>query len=206
MKASESAAKGKRTNYKKGLETRDKILTAAEECVSELGMHRASSREVVRRSGVTFGVIQHHFGTYEAVLLAVVERASARLNAQLADVEVADGAPRQRLEQVADIVWNYYRQPSYLSYLEIYLNLLRDPATSEATRTEIVKIDDDMDHMWERLIIRVLGKKATTAALQRLLFGTMRGLAVSRWLNDGRLDFKKERALFIEAMASQLDL
>jgi AcrR family transcriptional regulator len=198
--------KATRTNYKKGLETRDKILTAAEESVFELGLHRASSREVVRRSGVTFGVIQHHFGTYEAVLLAVVERAAARLSVELSNVEVEEGTARDRLDQVAEIVWEYYRQPYYLSYLEIYMNLLRDPATTETTRGEIIRVNDEIERMWERLIVRLMGRKGTTAALRRLLFGTMRGLAVSRWLNDGRLDFKEERALFIDAIAGQLGI
>lgn len=198
------AARSARTNYKKGLQTRDKIMTAAEETVFELGFHKASAREVVGRSGVTTGVIQHHFGTYEAVLLAVVERAAARLHDQLEAAEVLDGNPRDRLGRVVDIVWDYYRQPHYLSYLEIYLNLLRDPETSDATREAIVKVNDDIERMWEGLVARMMGRTGTPVAFRRLLFGAMRGLALSRQLNDGRPEFAGERELFVEAMAAHL--
>jgi len=41
--------------------------------------------------------------------------------------------------------------------------------------------------------------------MQRLLFGAMRGLAVSRWLNEGRLDFVEEREMFVEMLSAYID-
>ena len=205
LKGSSQTKATPRRTYRKGLTTRTSILDEAEQCVFELGFHRATSREVVKRSGVTFGVIQHHFGTYEAVLLAVVERAAARLRESLASAEISSGTTRERVAQVADIVWEYYRQPHYLSYLEIYLNLLRDPATSEATRLEIVRINNEIEELWADMMVRTLGPVGRSMTLRRLLFGTMRGLAVSRWLNEGRLDFSAEREMFVEAIAAYID-
>lgn len=195
----------RRTSYRKGLATRASIIDAAEQCIFELGFHRATSREVVKRSGVTFGVIQHHFGTYEAVLLSVVERAAARLREGLAAAEISTGTTQERIARVADIVWTYYQQPHYLSYLEIYLNLLRDPATTEATRNEIIKINNDIEALWVDLMVRNLGAAGKSTSLRRLLFGTMRGLAVSRWLHEGRLHFTSEREIFVEAIAAYID-
>src|SRR5690606_2660936 len=82
------AARRKGDGYKKGAETREKLISAAQDAIHELGFNRASSREVARRSGLTFGVIQHHFGSYEAVLVAVVTREGERLRTLLADAEI----------------------------------------------------------------------------------------------------------------------
>ena len=92
----------------KGAATRDRVIQSAEECIAELGFNRTSSLEVARRSGVTFGVIQYHFGTYEAVLIAVVERAAAGLSSMLENAVVSGPSTRQKVQSIADIVWSYY--------------------------------------------------------------------------------------------------
>lgn len=195
----------RRTNYRRGLETQALVLQAAEQTIISLGFNRASSREIVRRSGVTWGVIQHHFGSYEAVLLAVVQRALDLLRVTLSEVDIPDGDTETKVAHVADIVWDYYSRPHYLSYLEIYLNLLRDPATSEATRLELVKVNAEIETLWQDLTQRLFGHSRRFDSLQRLLFGTLRGLAVSRWLNEGRLNFEAERELFVRAISAYLD-
>ena len=60
---------------RKGEATRARVIEAARGCISELGYHGASSNEIARRAGITWGVIQYHFGTRESVLLAVVDHA-----------------------------------------------------------------------------------------------------------------------------------
>jgi AcrR family transcriptional regulator len=194
-----------RNPYRKGIATRNAIIDIAEECISELGLSRTSSREIVRRSGYTWGVIQHHFGTYDAVLLAVVERASLGLREMLSRVEVSDGATKVRVSAVVEVVWSYFQRAEYLSYLEIYLHLLRDPETSEQTRDAIRVFDVEVEKVWSAAMKRLFGPKIADAAFQRILFATMRGLAVSRWLNDGTPDFAKERRIFTEMLADFID-
>ena len=54
------------------LATRERVIAAAVDSILERGFYRASSNEIARRAGVTWGVIQHHFGTREALMLAVL--------------------------------------------------------------------------------------------------------------------------------------
>jgi TetR/AcrR family transcriptional regulator, regulator of cefoperazone and chloramphenicol sensitivity len=191
---------------RKGSATRAAILSAATESIAELGLSRTSSHVVVRRSGFTFGVIQHHFGTYNGLLLAVVEAASAGLRNLLSELKPDEGAStRDRVTAVADVVWDYFRRPEYLSYLEIYLHLLRDPDASDATREAIQAFDADVEQVWRSTVQRLFGEALGEAAFQRVLFGAMRGLAVSRWLNDGKPDFANERAIIADMLAKYVD-
>ncbi|HEY3737899.1 MAG TPA: TetR family transcriptional regulator [Jatrophihabitans sp.] len=191
-----------RANYAKGLATRSAIIAVASEAIAELGLSRTTSREVVRRSGFTWGVIQHHFGSYTALLLAVVDNASAGLRSVLAELDVEiDATAVQRVDAVAAVVWDYFRRPEYLGYLEIYLHLLRDPEASEVAREALRAFDVDAEAIWRATMQRLFGDVIAGAAFQRILFATMRGLAVSRWLNEGLLDFANERMIFIHMLA-----
>ena len=190
---------------RRGAATRATIIDVAEECVCDLGLSRTSSREILRRSGFTWGVIQHHYGTYNAVLLAVVERASTQLREMLAQVPLGVGTTAERVGSVVDVVWDYFRRREYLGYLEIYLHLLRDPEASEQTRQAIRAFDVDVEAVWGAAVGRLLGPAVADAAYQRVLFATMRGLAVSRWLNEGRPDFANERMIFTEMLADYID-
>jgi len=48
--------------------TRQKVLDAAIQTILEVGYYQASSNAIARRAGVTWGTLQHQFGTREALL------------------------------------------------------------------------------------------------------------------------------------------
>ena len=55
-------------------ETKERILDAAEQLLSERGYHGTTLREITKLSGVPVSLSYYHFGSKEDVLLAVVER------------------------------------------------------------------------------------------------------------------------------------
>ena len=72
---------GRRT-YEVGVESRRRILDAAEELIAERGFEKTSIVEISRRSGVSRGSIPWHFTNKDGILLAVVDRVTARYFAQ----------------------------------------------------------------------------------------------------------------------------
>ena len=193
------------TGYKKGAETRERLITAAQEAIHELGFNRASSREIARRSGLTFGVIQHHFGSYEAVLLAAVAREGDRLQEMLATAEITGDTPEEKLACVADLVWTFVSRPENLVYMEIHSNLMRDPETSAEALELLHGGTQRIEELWLALMRQAFDQQEPDPGLRRLLFATMRGLAISGWMNRGELTFERERAIFVEAMAPFFD-
>lgn len=195
---------GRRT-YRKGVVTRNKVIEAAQECITDLGFSRTTSGEVTKRSGTTFGVIQYHFGSFEAVLLAVVERAFVGLKTMLEAVQITGKTAEERMAEIVEVVWAYYERPEYVSFIEIYLNLVRDPETSSQTVESLKAIDQEIERLWQHLMGRVFSTIDEAFAIQRLLFGALRGMALSRQLNEGHLDFARERKLLAVMLSSYID-
>src|SRR3954453_16025856 len=74
-----------------------KVIDAAVNCILEEGFYRASSNQIARRAGVTWGVIQYHFGTREGLLLAVFKRSADQLLHTLEHATITGDSTRERL-------------------------------------------------------------------------------------------------------------
>jgi AcrR family transcriptional regulator len=176
---------GKRAKRNLDDSTPSKVIDAAIACILEEGFYRASSNEIARRAEVTWGVIQYHFGTREALLLAVLERAANELQRDLAATQLTGATLAERIDQLADFVWGYYARPEFLASLQVMLNLSHDPTTEQQTRAAM---DDNQIHVSEqlpRLLREVLGDTVPAdhpdaTRLSTFIFGALRGMAIDQ--------------------------
>jgi AcrR family transcriptional regulator len=198
--AGDDVRSGRRGPYRKGEATRAKVLDAARDCVAEVGFASTTMREIARRSGVTSGAIQHHFGSFEAMLLATVEAGVHEIVAAV-DVDALPDEPTgTRVERIIDLVWAHYERPEYLAFLDIYINLMRDPNTSERARRSLAASVQELEQLWYGLLDQTFGPVPAQRreVIRRMAFATLRGLAISRWFAAGQADFADERRLLAE--------
>lgn len=64
---------------KRGDDTRARIIDETVRCIIEEGFAAATAKHVAERAGVTWGVIQYHFGDRDGLLMSVVDEGVARL-------------------------------------------------------------------------------------------------------------------------------
>jgi TetR/AcrR family transcriptional regulator, regulator of cefoperazone and chloramphenicol sensitivity len=163
-----------------GATTPERVIEAAVECILAEGFYRASTNSIARRAGVTWGVIQHHFGTREALLLAVFEQAVARMDELFGAAEITGASVHERLEALADLVWSFYRQPQFLAYIQVALNLGQDPRTADRTLDALATLSRRMSAHLPRLREQVIGAREDGQDLFRFVFEMLRGAAVSQ--------------------------
>ena len=97
---------------RRGDETRAKIIDETVRCIVEEGFPAATAKHVAERAGVTWGVIQYHFGDRNGLLMAVVDDGVSRLVETLSGAEVGGLPLAERVSTVVDIAWDCYSSPT----------------------------------------------------------------------------------------------
>jgi AcrR family transcriptional regulator len=162
---------------------RAQILDAAIASILELGFYRASTNEIARRAGISWGSIQYHFGSREALLLAVLEELNRRYDATVSQARISGATIEERLRSLYDILAKHYGEATYLVRLQIILNLSHDPDTSADVADALDRQADIAGEDIRRLLRDALGPEAAPATMNAV-FNAIRGTALSRQISD----------------------
>jgi AcrR family transcriptional regulator len=163
---------------------RSRVIEAAVTCVLERGFYRASSNEIARAAGVTWGVIQHYFGTRESLMLAVLQEGSRRFEAIVEGAEINGETVEERIDQLIEVLSEHYGRPEYLVYLQILLNMEHDPRTSADVRKTMRDVAEQSNTNVRRLLKESLGSATSVPDLATTLFLAVRGFLFSQQLLD----------------------
>ncbi|MCU1484765.1 MAG: regulatory protein TetR [Actinomycetia bacterium] len=190
-----------------GEQTWRRVLDAAVGCILEVGYYQTSSNEIARRAGVTWGTIQHQFGTREGLLLEVLNDRWAALDRRMAEAEVPDGTLEERLASVLDVLASHYEQPEHLVQLQIILDLTRNPNTSSETRQAIAVHGAELSRAWQPLFDQALGEAASDPELVRYAFLALRGYLMGNVVSTNVADTADDtvvRGLLVRGVAEAL--
>ena len=115
--------------------TRESLINATVSLIKEGGFAAASSSRIAERAGMTWGAAQHHFGSKEDILDAILEMSYEKFIGTMTAPGLRGGTMTDRVGVFVDRMWTHYQSDLYLVALEILL------ATREAT--------DHADRAWE---------------------------------------------------------
>ncbi|HZR35606.1 MAG TPA: TetR/AcrR family transcriptional regulator [Nevskia sp.] len=115
--------------------TRESLINATISLIKEGGFAAASSSRIAERAGMTWGAAQHHFGSKEDILNAILALSYERFIETMAAPGLDQGSMEQRVGGFVDRMWTHYQSDWYRVSLEILL------ATREGT--------DHADRAWE---------------------------------------------------------
>jgi len=195
--------------------TRARVVDAAIACILDEGFYRASSNKIAKQAGVTWGVIQYHFGTREALLLAVHERGVDELDRCLVEAEIVGDTLEARLGSFVDALWAYYRRPEFLAYMQVMLNLSHDPTTADSTQAALKSVGVRVNERVPALVRAVVGADLSNAEIDRIgrfFYNVVRGLALDQELLEAMpvehstaAEFDAQRAELVRVLSRALD-
>jgi AcrR family transcriptional regulator len=160
---------------------RPQIIEAAIASILEVGYYRSSTNEIARRANVSWGALQYHFGTREALLLAIVKEIDRRFLDDVQNTELEGDTAETRIESLYRFIRRQYGSPTFLVRLQIVLNLQHDPDTSGAVKAELAEIAAQGVTPLRRLLRQAIGGKPNKANVDAL-FHALRGFAISQQL------------------------
>ena len=158
--------------------TRRKVLDAAVRSILESGYYHTSSNEIARRAGVTWGTLQHQFGSREGLLLAVLEESWKGLQEAVATAVIGGDTLEDRLAAVLTVLREHYGVPAQLAQIQILLDLTQNPTTSDETRQAALAHGRSLAQAWKPLFARALGEAAKEDDLVVFAFKSLRGYLV----------------------------
>ena len=175
------AAPTRRTHAERTARTRARILAAVVESLAEVGFQRTTSAEIARRSGVTWGAVQHHFGGKDGILLAVLEESFRRFAERLTRPPLGDAdAPlAARVSRFVDRAWQHFGSREYRSAVEILRN--------ESTTAWQQQLLEAWNGIWREYFPDSRLSRRRTVTLQHYTVAVLSGLAGTR-LIEGRAD------------------
>lgn len=101
--------------------TREKIIQAVVSLLKEGGISAASSSRIAQRAGITWGAAQHHFGSKEEILAAVLEISHEEFIELMSDASLRSGSLADRVDVFVERMWQHYQSDMYMAALEILL-------------------------------------------------------------------------------------
>ena len=176
-----------------GAATRARVLDAAVASILDKGYYRTSSNEIARRAGVTWGTLQHQFGSRELLLLEVLNQRWHDLQNEMATAEVSGTTLEARLHSVLEVLATHYGEPAQLASLQILLDLSRDPEVSKATKRAIDEHGTRLIEAWQPLFEQALGEAANDEILVRYAFATLRGYLTGDLIASNITDTSDDR-------------
>jgi AcrR family transcriptional regulator len=90
--------------------TRDRILDAAADVMTRLGLAKATTKEIARAAGCSEALLYKHFREKEEIFLGVLKNRLPNLTATLAVLpeKAGTGSVRERLIEVVDLAVRFY--------------------------------------------------------------------------------------------------
>ncbi len=101
--------------------------------------YRSSTNEIARRANVSWGALQYHFETGEALLLATVRDLDRRFLEDINAAHVEGETLEERITSLYEILGRFYDTPTLLVRVQIILNLQHDLETSADVSAEVTQ-------------------------------------------------------------------
>jgi AcrR family transcriptional regulator len=187
----------------RGDRTRDAIIEETVRCINEEGFATASANHIAERAGVTWGVIQYHFGDRNGLLSAVVSQGFQRFRNAIQSVLVPHGMSRQRVDAVVEAAWSAFSSPESRASLEILISARA--GQDQARIAELEHLARDMRELSSVLLEGGTDSGRRDAVVGELLWATLRGLVMAQMLTSRPIDSSRERALLVDLITGLLD-
>ena len=178
-RASARAARvSRRTQEERRETTRRKLLEAAANCIARFGFANSPLGVIAKHAGVTRGAVQHHFGTRNELLLAVVDEFGQQLIALSRNLTGRHAPLTARIDSICSRYWETFSSPHFLAVIQIWLGVQNEPRIYRSVLNRIRWFEVELDRQWIDLFSdSPMGEKGLRAA-RHVTLGTMRGLAL----------------------------
>ncbi len=157
--------------------TRVKVIQAAINSIYRDGFHAAHTNRIAQEAGVSWGVLQYHFGDKDSLLQAVIDHIFDDFATTLEATSLQGDDLQQRVKQLIDVVWALVSKKEYRVSIAILRNAGKDDASSIDGQRQLTRWAKRTSELWDGLFEGKIQESRQSEIARHLLFATLRGMA-----------------------------
>ncbi len=183
--------------------TRARVIKAAISSIYKEGFHAAHTNRIAEEAGVSWGVLQYHFGDKDGLLQAVLDHIFGDFLQHLSGTELSGDTLHERLDELIEAVWSQLSKKEYRVSVAILRNAGKDKGSTINGQKQVKNWAAQTSQLWDRLLAGDATNSAMSETARHLLFAGLRGLAdeINPRARVTRKDWAPERAALGEAIA-----
>jgi len=170
------------------------VIRAAAECLAEFGYAHATVTRIAGRAGLSWGGVQHHFRTKDAIIQAVLEQALDEFLEAAPRIAAPGASLEERVGALVRGAWRLLNQPGFLAFFEVMLSHRRAPYAERAERYR-ARVWKAILTVWELLLGDVELPAADIETARRVAFTTLGGMVMERLMRTDTPDFDRLLAI-----------
>jgi TetR/AcrR family transcriptional regulator, regulator of cefoperazone and chloramphenicol sensitivity len=183
--------------------TRAAVIDETVRCVLEEGFGAASAKHITERAGVTWGVIQYHFGDRDGLLMAVVDLGYSQLVESLNEVQPALEAlsGRARIVGVVDALWQAFSSPTSLAAMEILI--ATRPGRQNPASAHLVELTSALSRLARHLAQDLDVDRAQVVG--EVIWTMLRGSMLNKMVAGEDADTGREREALVDLIMGYVE-
>lgn len=185
-------------NQERAERTRRAVVDETVRYILDEGFAAPSVRRITERAGLTWGVVQYHFGDLGGLLMAVVDQGLTELTEALDGLrDVTATLPTdRRTEVVVDAMWQAFSSPTSMAALEILISTraARDSDVNAQLSTTMRQFTELGRHLGEDL------DAPQATEIGNLIWATLRGIVLAQMVSPQPLDTSRDRRTLIDVL------
>jgi len=131
--------------------TRQKVIQAAINSIYRDGFHAAHTNRIAQEAGVSWGVLQYHFGDKDSLLQAVIDHIFDDFATTLEATALQGDDLQQRVKQLIDVVWALVSKKEYRVSIAILRNAGKDDASIIDGQRQLTRWAKRTSELWDGL-------------------------------------------------------
>jgi len=182
--------------------TREKVIQAAIDCIYRDGFHAAHTNRIAEEAGVSWGVLQYHFGDKDGLLQAVIDHIFDDFAATLESTSLQGEHLQQRVRQLIDVVWTLVSKKEYRVSIAILRNAGKDNSSSINGQKQLSRWARKTSQLWDELFAGKIQEPQRSEIARHLLFATLRGMVDE--INPKNVKTKKSIQVECDALSEAI--
>lgn len=182
--------------------TREKVIGAAIDAIYRDGFHAAHTNRIAEEAGVSWGVLQYHFGDKDGLLQAVIDTIFDDFESTLKETSLQGEDLQHRVRQLIDVVWQLVSKKEYRVSVAILRNAGKDDSSAINGQKQLARWAKRISELWDALFDGPVRESPHSDVARHLMFATLRGMADE--INPRAIKTKKNIEQECDALAEAI--